>query len=371
MSRTTHHTPTHSRPLPRPSRRRAAFTLVEVIAASVVITLVAGGTMLALGRSIKSRDAATARYEAFSRAAAAVETIARDLQNVAREADLVRTKVGVLPGGDPGAERDQLLLTIESSRPVRPALIASGQQAEAPTCEVQYRLQNAPLGDDAPGTLTLWRRADPLPDDYPDSGGIAAPLVSGIVSISFQASDGVEWLDDWDSDSDGYPHLVRVTVTAASGNPARTVTARRTIAIDRVPLPGSVAGAPAATTTDPAGGAGTQPGAGSGTQQPAGTGNTPVAPGGGGGGRGPGGGGGGGGGRGPGGGGGGGPGGGGGGGPILIPGGPGGGGGGPGGGGGGPRGPGGGGGGPRGPGGGGGGPGGPGGGGGGGGGGRP
>ncbi len=283
-----------------PASRAGGFTIVEVIAASVVITLVAGGTVMALGRSIKSRDAATARYEAFTRASAAAEAIARDLQSAAREPDLVRTKVGVLSGGDLGSERDQLLLTVESSRPIRaPRPDGTMIQPEAPTAEVHYRLQNAATGFDAPGTLTLWRRADPLPDRFPDAGGVAAPIVPGIISLSVQASDGIEWLDRWDSDSLGYPRLIRVTVTAMAGSPSRLVTARRTVAIDRVPLPGSMATPPAAAS-QPEGGAGTQPG---GTQQPttnSPTTNTPTAPaGGGGGGRG----GGGGGGRGPGGGG--------------------------------------------------------------------
>lgn len=219
------------------SLARRGFTLVELVASSVIITLIAGGTVIALSRSVKSRDAARERYEAFSRAAAAAEAIARDLQNVAREVDLARAKVAI-SGGDSGAERDQLLLVSENARPVRP----DSPQPEAPTAEVQYKVQD----DEAtPGAGTLWKRVDPVPDQYPDAGGVAFALAPGVVSLKFEASDGRTWTDEWDSDSDGYPHLIRVTVTAQCDSGERTAVARRTIAIDRTPLPDSIAPLPA------------------------------------------------------------------------------------------------------------------------------
>jgi hypothetical protein len=57
------------------------------------------------------------------------------------------------------------------------------------------------------------------------------------VGVRIQAFDGTTWFDDWDTDSDGYPHAVRVTVTARSDDGSVTRVSRRTIAVDRVPLP--------------------------------------------------------------------------------------------------------------------------------------
>ncbi|MGD9689248.1 MAG: type II secretion system protein GspJ [Phycisphaerales bacterium] len=284
-----------------------AFTLVELIAASVIMSVIAGGTVVALSRSIRTRDAARERFEAFSRASAAVEAIARDLQNTSRDADPVHAKVAVAPGSaGAGGRRDQLLLRVESSRPVRPQSL----QPEAPTAEVQYRVQEQ---DGVEGAGVLWRRIDPVPDSYPDAGGVAMPLVPGIVSMTVEASGGGEWYPQWDSDTDGYPHLVRVTVVAMSDNGNRTATARRTIAIDRTPLPDSLAMPTSESTEDegttPAGGAGgagntgagatgtgttggggggginvTRPGRGGGGQPPGDSGGRPPGGGGGGGG---------------------------------------------------------------------------------------
>jgi hypothetical protein len=92
-------------------------------------------------------------------------------------------------------------------------------------------------------TLVLWRRIDPQPDEYPDAGGVATPVAQGLASLSFQAFNGEEWLDRWDSDRDGIPHAVRtvlrVPAFAADGSrlPSADATARRVVAMDRPPLP--------------------------------------------------------------------------------------------------------------------------------------
>ena len=54
---------------------------------------------------------------------------------------------------------------------------------------------------------------------------------------SVEASDGSEWFGAWNSDSDGLPHLVRVTVTARSDDGTGVATFRRVVAVDRVPIP--------------------------------------------------------------------------------------------------------------------------------------
>lgn len=326
--------------------RPRAFTLVEVLVATIIVGLIATSVAVVISRTFKTRRAAEARTEASSRAKAAAAMIARDVQNAFRDGDLLQTRVQIIASAD---KRDQLLLLARTDRAVRSA----EEQNESEVHEVQYRVSNDLPDAGAPGAVgtSLWKREDPLPDEYLDAGGVAAPVVPGVTELTVEAYDGETWTNDWDSDTLGFPMAIRVNVKVmASSDDAATprgvtVAARQVIAFDRTPLPGPLAAAPAPAQI-PTGDTGTGTGTDTGTGTGAGTGGGGGGGGGGfggGGGRGGGGGGrgnGGGGGRGNGGGGG--PGGGGGNGPVPIgPGGggggrPGGGGGAPGGGGGGP-----------------------------------
>ncbi len=228
--------------------RRRGFTIVEVITASVIVALVAGAATLVIARAAAVRDVAVARAEAAGRAALAVETIARDVRNAARESDPAQVRVAV--GEEPGGST--LLVRCAGTRRVRPPL--GDERPEGPTHTVQYRVEAGGAGAAASGAGgggTLWRRADPLPNEYQDAGGVAAPVAEEINGLVIEAGDGETWNTQWDSDTDGLPHAVRITVTAgaaAEGNvrSERTATARMVVALDRTPLPTGPLALPAA-----------------------------------------------------------------------------------------------------------------------------
>jgi len=236
-----------------------AFTLVELIVASVILSFIVAATTVSLSQSLRARDAATSRSDAFFRAATAVDRIARDAECAVRDPVIEYTRVAVTPSGSADRRADSLLLFSRSMRRVRPSLVPGGAEpAEGGEYEVQYRLQPPPRtagGVQPPGQI-LWRRADPVPDDYPDGGGVAAPVVGGILSLTIQASNGVEWFDAWDSDYSGMPHALRITVVATDGRARTTAVARRTVALDRTPLPLETA---SESATDSSGGATTAP----------------------------------------------------------------------------------------------------------------
>ena len=171
-----------------------------------------------------------AHRQAFSRASDAASRIAIDLAGVTRDMDLASCKVQVTTAGPTLAPRDELLLLVRSTRPVRGLSDVTGAP-EGGDQEVQYRVR-----DDA-GASTLWRRSDIALDGIVDGGGVASPLIPGVRTLSITAFDGQNWLESWDSDGDGLPHAVRVVVTASSDDGKVTATARRLVAIDRVPLP--------------------------------------------------------------------------------------------------------------------------------------
>lgn len=212
----------------RPSR---AFTLAEMIVAVIVTSILGSAVLATMSHLTRVRSATESRHEAFSRADAAAGRIALDVMTLVRDHELTFCRVRVVDQEAQGVARDELLLLVRSLRRVRP--LADGP--ESAEQEAQYRVAAAGEG------TALWRRADHAMDRAQDAGGIARPIVPNVVSLSIQAADGDNWYDVWDSDYDGLPHALRITVVAQSdpvdGRAPVTATARRIISIDRVPLP--------------------------------------------------------------------------------------------------------------------------------------
>lgn len=214
-----------------------AFTLIEVIVASILAAGVTAAVTVAVSTSLAAASRSESSASAGLRAGAAVDRIALDLLNVVREGDLYRARVAIADGGDGERARDELLVFAGSSDRARP----TNDNAEGGEYEVQYRLAEGASSVDSSGGgrggMTLWRRVDPVPDDTADGGGVVFPVVRGVTALSLEAFDGSAWLAEWDSDRDGYPHAVRVTAWSVSEDGGRRSASRRVIAIDRVPPP--------------------------------------------------------------------------------------------------------------------------------------
>lgn len=210
------------------TRRTAkGFTLVEVIVALMVGAILAAAVTTSLAQFSRAQARAGARQEAASRAHAAADIVAADLRNICRDFDPTFNRVAIADGGEGS---DNLLLWTRSLRPVRGA----AEIPEGMDREVQFKLM--PDAGNA-GRTALWRRVDAPADSYIDAGGIAAQVVPGVSLMSVEANDGASWQDRWDSDSDGLPHGIRVTVIGMADDGRTTAVARRTIALDRTPLP--------------------------------------------------------------------------------------------------------------------------------------
>lgn len=213
----------------RTSRARRGFTVVELIVAALVGVLVASGTAAAISQMYRARNHSRAHQQAFQRADTAAARIALDLMTALRRSDPIQQCVRITNGGGPGAERDELLALKSSMRPLR----GTDGEAEGSEYEVQYRIE--PTLD---GKESLWRRVDIGHDDYIDGGGIATPIAGNVSALSFLATDqSGEWIEQWDSDSDGLPHAVKILVTAMADDGRTSATAIRLVAFDRVPVP--------------------------------------------------------------------------------------------------------------------------------------
>jgi type II secretory pathway pseudopilin PulG len=218
---------------------RRAFTLVELIVAGTIAAMVLTAVTFSLSQLGKARNIARDRAEAFQRATTALEAVRRDVSATMRAEDLfdarfllATTEASSRNGGH---ERSDLLLFATSMRSMRTV----EYQGEGREYESHFRIEDDELGS------ALWHRRDNVPDEVPDGGGLATPIADGVVGLLVEASSGDDsWRTDWDSDVDGIPKLVRISVTAtgaAVGTDETTitpeVTLRTVVAIDRVVAP--------------------------------------------------------------------------------------------------------------------------------------
>ncbi len=215
----------------RRARRRGgrAFTLVELIVGGIILALVAGATAASLSALVRASAASEAAAQAHQRADAAAAMIAADAVNLARRSDLLFTRLQIIDSGQSPAAQDELLMLVRSRRPLREVEF----EAEGGEYEVHYRLQADATGQ----RPALWRRRDIAFDDTIDGGGVAAQVAPGVIAFTVQAGDESEIYDEWDSDQDGLPHFLRIVVVGQSDDGSRTATIRRTVALDRVPIP--------------------------------------------------------------------------------------------------------------------------------------
>ncbi|MBL8761783.1 MAG: hypothetical protein JNL50_10820 [Phycisphaerae bacterium] len=229
-----------------------AFTIVELVVALLVGVIVAGATTTALTQFSRGKARATARQEAFARAEAAASLIATDIIEAARDQDPTFTRLAIADGGEFGqGARDSILILARSMRiQARDPGLPSGGEGE-----VQYRVDAAAQG------AALWRRTDAPADEFLDAGGVARPVVPGVLELSIEADDGTQWSGAWDSDADGVPYAVRITVLATSDDKTAQAKARRTVALDRTPAPVAPP-AEDTTATDSTGTTGTTGGGG-------------------------------------------------------------------------------------------------------------
>ncbi len=220
------------------------FTLIELVVAIVLIAGVAGATTFSLAQSLRALDGSRASREAMDRAQSAAESVARQVERCVRDGDLYFARVLLTDREGVSGPADELLVFINDERPIRPW----ENTAEACDREVQFRLsaQIAPgvvaqdeslrPDPDEPGQV-LWRRTDLALDDQPAGGGVIEPVARGVIAMSITAFDGNRWSAAWDSDRDGIPYAIEVSVIATDEKDTKRAVARRTVAIDRAPLP--------------------------------------------------------------------------------------------------------------------------------------
>ena len=216
------------------NRRR--FTLIELLVAGAMAAIVLGGITLSLAQLGSSKAVSRQRLEAFSRCDTALRIIRRDIITTLRRGDLFDTRLFIsdLTHRFQGniMDQDELLL-FDGALRANKEIDFNGEGMEY---ETQFRLEPNDV------STALWKRRDAILDDNPIGGGMATPIAEGIIALQFEAFDGITWFSIWDSDEQGIPQAIRVTVSStgmeyAGEIHAPLVTLRTIVPLDRFRSP--------------------------------------------------------------------------------------------------------------------------------------
>jgi type II secretory pathway pseudopilin PulG len=220
----------------RVQRVRRGFTLIELMVAGMMASIVLGGITTSLSQLGSAKSISRQRLEAYSRCDTALRTIRKETISVLRRDDLFDTRILISDfterylGED--VDRDELLVFNGNVR-ANKEIDFNGEGLEY---ETQLRVENNDVSS------ALWKRRDAILDDNPIGGGMAIPVANGIVSLQLEAFDGAVWLAEWDSDEFGIPMAIRITVTATGMEfvnelDTSLVTLRTVVPLDRVMPP--------------------------------------------------------------------------------------------------------------------------------------
>lgn len=190
----------------RSSRRDGGFTLVEVVAASVIGAFIALVAFGALKTVSVSAERVEGNIEASAELRFATRYIATDLANIYRDTDAGQTKFAAWfeEGIDVDMPVFRLVFYITGRTKARP-----GQQ-EGDVYEVEYFIsQNEE-------TNMLMRRLWPNPGNSDEAvpGGVITKIAEDIEFFGIRFFDGAEWLDEWPMELEGQPQILEVNIVA-------------------------------------------------------------------------------------------------------------------------------------------------------------
>jgi len=216
--------------------QRRGFTLIELMVAGMMATIVLGGITLSLAQLGSAKAISRQRLEAFSRCDVAIRTIRKDIITTLRRGDLFYTRLLVsdYTSRFQGEIFDfDELLVFDGTLRANKEIDFNGEGIEY---ETQFRIEPNDVSS------ALWKRRDAILDDNPIGGGMATPVSDGIISLQLEAFDGLSWYPEWDSDELGIPHAIRITVSSTGMNyigemDAPIVTLRTIVPLDRYQSP--------------------------------------------------------------------------------------------------------------------------------------
>lgn len=202
------------------SSRNRAFTLVEILVAMAIGTLVMGACFGAFRTVLDAREKLAVRSALVTQGRAATDEIAAALR-AAIAAEGAETPFLGEDRETDGVPDDRLTFFTTSDRNAR------RDDAEGDIYEVSFYI----MRDEETGRGTLARRKDPGVDDDITDGGILTQIALDVVALEVSYYDGLLWADAWPGEMDeGVPAAVRVSVTLADPEfPKATITCETTV----------------------------------------------------------------------------------------------------------------------------------------------
>jgi type II secretory pathway pseudopilin PulG len=201
--------------------RQPGLTLVELVIALTVTTLVAGSTLAIIRSATGAQQRVDAHMDLQQEAHAALAAVAVAFGNASRSDDAYLEGVDDWNGDLPA---DRVRFFALSRRPVRPG------QAESELRDCEFLLLPEPAG------LALVRRLDPTRNDLPDLGGVLTRIAGHVAALDLEYLDGQQWQRDWPVTNKGWPGAVRIRLAVASNaRPVQIWWASRTVNFPYLP----------------------------------------------------------------------------------------------------------------------------------------
>jgi len=193
------------------SRSSSAFTLLEMLIAMALMSMLAASLYASLHAGFRARGAAVAAIEPVRRAELAIELLRQDIESALPPTGILAGEfLGVDGKDDSGRDSDALLLHSSAHNPgpdetaseVRRVEFAAAVSAGGPEPVLVRRISTNLL---APETVEPWEEV----------------LCRGVLAFNLRYFDGSAWLDGWDSGVLGNVLPLAVEVTLEVDRPKR------------------------------------------------------------------------------------------------------------------------------------------------------
>nr|WP_281173814.1 type II secretion system protein GspJ [Deferrisoma camini] len=160
------------------------FTLIEVVVTLALLALVLSLVQGTYSGAVRSRDRSSQATAEVHQAALVLDRMATEISGALVSASRA-TATGFVV--EPDADGNATLTFTTRLAPI-PGLRPGGP------VELRYNLE---ADDD--GVLRLVRREEADPDEDPEEGGLAYPVLENVLRFQVLCYDGTEWAESWDS----------------------------------------------------------------------------------------------------------------------------------------------------------------------------
>lgn len=193
--------------------RRAGFTLLEILLAVVILTLLLSGVYAVLLGTVQAVERVELVTQRAEIGPGILRVVARDFEHAVIPGGQV---AGAFAGKSQGygaysLDRVDFVANVSALGPPG----ADGPPRPSPMNEVGYRLEPNPF---APGLFKLFRREGWFVEGDPLAGGMLYEVYDRVRSFGLEYFDGKKWHRDWSSaDAGSLPMAVRVGLSIEVG----------------------------------------------------------------------------------------------------------------------------------------------------------